>query len=350
MSSVRSQIPYQVKLPLRVAVDVVSQGLRIRFGRSVVTILGVVCGIAFLMAMLSGLLIKRGVQVEEALRNETNRMLDFLTAETGPVPERTFAVLVTGPLAPTEQRLLLALDQQRAAQIRVVGGLKHLPSLRQVPVERPVAVELGVGAAAVVVMGSGPVPVLPWADILPTLTQPVVATTRTVTLAGLPAAVRVVTLDRELRPEELERREADAKRATFRSAWIIIISLFVTVIGIANAMLMSVTERFKEIGTMKCLGSLSAFVRRLFLIESAFIGIVGGILGCLGGMLFSVFAYSLTYGAGAIGRALAVDFGALLMSMLFAVIAGVVLAVIAALYPAIVASRMVPADALRSNV
>ena len=54
-----------------------------------------------------------------------------------------------------------------------------------------------------------------------------------------------------------------------RQAWLVTISLLVCVIGIANAMLMSVTERYKEIGTMKCLGALDLFVVELFLLESA---------------------------------------------------------------------------------
>ena len=63
--------------------------------------------------------------------------------------------------------------------------------------------------------------------------------------------------------------------------WIIVISLLVTVIGIANSMLMSVTERFRDIGTMRCLGALSGFVRTLFLVEAAFMGVVGGAFGAV---------------------------------------------------------------------
>ena len=66
--------------------------------------------------------------------------------------------------------------------------------------------------------------------------------------------------------------------------WVVVISLLVTVIGITNALLMSVTERFKEIGTMKCLGALSGFIRQLFLIESMFIGLVGSLAGIVIGI------------------------------------------------------------------
>ena len=51
-------------------------------------------------------------------------------------------------------------------------------------------------------------------------------------------------------------------------------------------MLMSVSERFREIGTMKCLGALNSLIVRLFLIEAIFMGFVasfgGWVLGFLG--------------------------------------------------------------------
>ncbi|MCK4402075.1 ABC transporter permease, partial [bacterium] len=45
-----------------------------------------------------------------------------------------------------------------------------------------------------------------------------------------------------------------------KQIWLVVLSLMVCVVGIANAMLMSVTERYKEIGTMKCLGALDRFI------------------------------------------------------------------------------------------
>ncbi|HOT52163.1 MAG TPA: hypothetical protein PLI07_14365, partial [Candidatus Hydrogenedentes bacterium] len=60
--------------------------------------------------------------------------------------------------------------------------------------------------------------------------------------------------------------ETTGNRAT--QVWLAAISLLVCVVGITNAMLMSVTERYREIGTMKCLGALDWFVVKLFLIEA----------------------------------------------------------------------------------
>ena len=61
--------------------------------------------------------------------------------------------------------------------------------------------------------------------------------------------------------------EIEQGKITTKQLWLVSMSLIVCVVGIANAMLMSVTERFREIGTMKCLGALDGFVVRLFLLE-----------------------------------------------------------------------------------
>jgi ABC-type antimicrobial peptide transport system permease subunit len=159
---------------------------------------------------------------------------------------------------------------------------------------------------------------------------------------------KVVLLERELRPDEVTKAAADLRKAGFRNLWIVTIALFVTVIGIANSMLMSVTERFREIGTMKCLGALSTFVRQMFLVESSLIGLVGAVAGAVVGALFSIVAYALTYGFGMVIHSL--DPARLALWFVVCVVAGVSLAVMAALYPSRFASRMLPAHALRSEV
>ncbi|MCI9148335.1 MAG: ABC transporter permease [Hungatella sp.] len=57
------------------------------------------------------------------------------------------------------------------------------------------------------------------------------------------------------------------------------ISLFVAAIGIANTMMMSIYERTKEIGVIKVLGCDMGNIRNMFLIESGFIGFLGGVIG-----------------------------------------------------------------------
>ena len=68
------------------------------------------------------------------------------------------------------------------------------------------------------------------------------------------------------------------------------------------------------------------------------------------GSFFSMLIYAFTFGFGLVMTSLAGSVGVLLLYLLLAFGAGIVLSMIAAIYPANVASRMVPADALRSNV
>jgi hypothetical protein len=339
-------IQNQVKLPLSVAFEVVAQGIRIRFGRSVVTITGVVFGIAFLMSILTGQVLKRGVAAEEALRIETQRMASFLTAETGPIRGKTLVLLAGPALAPPESRLLQKLAAEGLAELRTAADTPLPPLPASLTLTPRVS---GEGASAVLVTR----PVLSRAEadaLLPGLRQPVFAFTGKTAALALPEGARAVSLTAPIPPELQARLDQEAATARFRNGWIIAISLLVTVIGISNAMLMSVTERFREIGTMKCLGALSGFVRTMFLIESGFMGLVGGLLGCLSGFVFAAAAYTLTYGPGLIAASLAQGGFTFLLYGLASLAAGLVLSVLAALYPAQVASNMVPAHALRSNV
>lgn len=59
------------------------------------------------------------------------------------------------------------------------------------------------------------------------------------------------------------------------------VSLFVAAIGIANTMMMSIYERTREIGVMKVLGCDMSNIRNMFLIESGFIGFMGGVIGII---------------------------------------------------------------------
>ena len=133
-----------------------------------------------------------------------------------------------------------------------------------------------------------------------------------------------------------------------RQIWLCVMALLVCTVGITNSMLMSVSERFREIGTMKCLGALNSLVVRLFLIEAIFMGVVasfaGWILGFIGVVLVRLGSLGWAEGVGHL------TVGVLFGSLLGCIFIGGLLTLIAALLPAQRAAQMPPAAALRTEV
>ena len=129
-----------------------------------------------------------------------------------------------------------------------------------------------------------------------------------------------------------------------QTRWLLGLALLVAFVGILNAMLMSVTERFREIGTMKCLGALDSFIIKLFLLESLFQGIVGTILGIGLGLLLSLTSLAITYGDDT-WRNLPTN--QLVLNLIVCFTIGLSLTVAGALYPAWQAARMQPIEAMR---
>lgn len=129
--------------------------------------------------------------------------------------------------------------------------------------------------------------------------------------------------------------------------WMVGLAMLISFVGIVNAMLMSVTERFREIGTMKCLGALDSFVLKLFLLESVFEGTVGSFVGLLIGATLAYAEGVSTYAGEAWRLVPPAELGLLLVSSF---VAGIVLTILGALYPAYQAARMTPVMALRSEL
>jgi ABC-type antimicrobial peptide transport system permease subunit len=132
-----------------------------------------------------------------------------------------------------------------------------------------------------------------------------------------------------------------------RQAWLVSMSLLVSVIGIANAMLMSVTERYKEIGTMKCLGALDRFIVELFLLESGFQGLVGSVAGAVVGTLLVVLSNLISHGGEIL---MLISWVQLLVNVVMGIVIGVSLTMVGALYPSYRAAQMAPAEAMRTEV
>lgn len=129
-----------------------------------------------------------------------------------------------------------------------------------------------------------------------------------------------------------------------KQRWILFLSFLACIVGIVNSQLMAVTERFREIGTMKCLGALDRFILRLFLLEAGIQGAIGALLGALIGIAASLVNGVLRFGYPAwtslnwmdIGRSLVVSTGF-----------GCLMSLLGVLYPAWVAARMAPVEAMR---
>jgi len=131
-----------------------------------------------------------------------------------------------------------------------------------------------------------------------------------------------------------------------KERWIVILSLLVCTVGIINAQLMSVTERFSEIGVMKCLGALDSMILRLFLLEAAMQGLAGAFMGALLGCLFSLLTGAVRFGFASLAGLPAVS---LLVSMALSTLAGCGLSLLGVLYPAWLAARMEPIKAIRAE-
>nr|WP_183340815.1 ABC transporter permease [Microlunatus antarcticus] len=132
---------------------------------------------------------------------------------------------------------------------------------------------------------------------------------------------------------------ATSKTLTILLAGVAGISLLVGGIGVMNIMLVSVSERIREIGLRKALGAPPALIRRQFLAEACLLSLAGGVLGLGTGYLGAWLLPAL------IGQpvtiSLPASFGALGVALAVGVVAGV--------YPASRAARLAPIDALRSD-
>jgi putative ABC transport system permease protein len=115
------------------------------------------------------------------------------------------------------------------------------------------------------------------------------------------------------------------------------ISLLVGGIGIMNIMLVSVTERTREIGLRMSVGARNRDIMRQFLLEAIMLSFIGGLVGVILGILVALALGSL------LGMAVAIKLYSVLLSFFFASMVGVFFG----WYPALKAASLIPVDALR---
>ena len=115
------------------------------------------------------------------------------------------------------------------------------------------------------------------------------------------------------------------------------IALLVGGIGVMNIMLVSVTERTREVGTRKALGAKNSSIRTQFIVEATIICIIGGALGIVLGLIGGAVA------SNAIGYPAQPSISGIIISIVFSISIGIFFGY----YPANKAAKMNPIDALR---
>lgn len=137
---------------------------------------------------------------------------------------------------------------------------------------------------------------------------------------------------------------AESIGGTAKQKWIVFLSLLVCIVGIINAQLMSVTERFREIGTLKCLGALDRFIVRLFVLEATMQGVAGSLAGVVLGTLAALLTGLLKFGLMTFSFFPVTEIGE---SIMISIATGTGLSLLGVLYPALIAARMQPVEAMR---
>ena len=140
------------------------------------------------------------------------------------------------------------------------------------------------------------------------------------------------------RSDDLLNRVAENTSALYLAAWIIsIITIFGSTIALMNIMLVSVSERTREIGVRKALGAKSKTIAFQFFMETIIIGQLGGILGIILGVLIGW----------AVANGFDLEFSTPWVAMIWATSIAFIVAIVSGLYPATKAAKLDPIESLR---
>jgi len=132
---------------------------------------------------------------------------------------------------------------------------------------------------------------------------------------------------------------------TEQSSWILmlVLSLVVSAAGVLNTMLMSVGQRYREIGTIKCLGALDQLVLYSVLLEAAMLGLIGAAIGIVIGLLISALLAVADYGGAFLSHMNLIVWP---LKLLFVFLVGMLLTTMGAAVPAYIAAKMPPIEAM----
>ena len=131
-----------------------------------------------------------------------------------------------------------------------------------------------------------------------------------------------------------------------------LVALLAAAFGVTNTMIMSVSERTREIGTLRAIGAQRRQVMKIFMSESFLIGAVGAVVGAFLGIVISLilpYFSSSVSSSGLFGGILngRLSTSLVLSNIVLCMALGIVVSVLAGIYPSLRASRMKPEEALR---
>lgn len=137
--------------------------------------------------------------------------------------------------------------------------------------------------------------------------------------------------------EQAKELQDLSKSTNQQLIWIASISLLVGGIGVMNIMLVSVTERTKEIGLKKALGARKSIISGQFLTEAAVLTFLGGLLGVITGIVLAVSISKIS------GVPIVISVSTALAAVAFSVVIGLIFGIV----PAVKAANLNPIEALR---
>ena len=127
-----------------------------------------------------------------------------------------------------------------------------------------------------------------------------------------------------------------------------IVVLVVAAIGIINTMSMAVLERTKSIGVMKSVGANSKTIKTMFLVQSSFIGLFGGLIGILlGSGINSIIQFFINNYIESQGLTMSISVGMPWYLVLATLLFAMIISLVAGIYPASKAAKLDPIEALR---
>jgi hypothetical protein len=132
--------------------------------------------------------------------------------------------------------------------------------------------------------------------------------------------------------------------------WWVVIAVAIAFVGITNAIMMSVTERIKEIGTLKCLGACDMHIVKIFFFETLLLGILGGILGAFLGYALGLFVFRQQFSALDAKVFANVSYLKQFVNVPICVGISAAVAFVASAIPVFFAAKVEPAEAMRYEV